>query len=267
MTTVIQISDTHFGTERPEVVSALVEIVHELRPTLVVLSGDVTQRARRSQFTRAAEFIHALAAPALLAIPGNHDIPLFDPIARSFFPYANFSRVFGEELEPSFESAELLVLTVKTTRRTRHKNGEVSAAQIERVASRLLRAESDQLRLVVTHQPVHVTRPQDEENLLRGGGLAVARWCEAGGDLLLGGHIHLPYVRPLSERFPELGRRIWAVQAGTAVSHRTRAGIPNSFNAIRRAGPRRCQVERWDYDVRPGAFVRVETHELEIDRP
>jgi 3',5'-cyclic AMP phosphodiesterase CpdA len=267
VTTVVQISDTHFGTERPEVVRALTGILRQMRPGLLIVSGDITQRARRSQFTKAAEFIADVAAPAVLAIPGNHDIPLFDPLARGFFPYANYSRSFGEDLEPSFESPELLVMTVKTTRRRRHKHGEVSATQVARVASRLRRAEHDQLRLVVTHQPVHVTRPRDEKNLLRGGGQAVASWCEAGVDLILGGHIHLPYVRPLSERYPELGRRAWAVQAGTAVSRRTRDGIPNSFNLILRPGPRLCQVERWDYDAHHGTFQRIESHELELERP
>jgi 3',5'-cyclic AMP phosphodiesterase CpdA len=266
VTTLVQISDTHFGTEQPEVVRALTGLLRQMRPALVILSGDITQRARRSQFTKAAEFVAEIEAPALLAIPGNHDIPLFDPFTRSFFPYANYSRAFGEDLEPSFESPELMVLTVKTTRRQRHKHGEVSASQIDRVARRLRTAQSDQLRVVVTHQPVHVTRAQDEENLLRGGGQAVASWCEAGVDLILGGHIHLPYVRPLSERYPELGRRIWAVQAGTAVSRRTRDGIPNSFNLILRLGPERCQVERWDYDAHHGSFQRIESHVLELDR-
>jgi 3',5'-cyclic AMP phosphodiesterase CpdA len=266
VTTVVQISDTHFGTERPEVVHALTGILRQMQPGLVILSGDVTQRARRTQFTKAAEFVAGVQAPALLAIPGNHDIPLFDPLARSFFPYANYSRAFGRDLEPSFESPELLVLTVKTTRRRRHIHGEVSAAQIDRVTRRLRSAQCDQLRVVVTHQPVHVTRTQDEKNLLRGGGRAVASWCEAGVDLILGGHIHLPYVRPLSERYPDLGRRAWAVQAGTAVSRRTRDGIPNSFNVILRPGADRCQVERWDYDAHHGSFQRIESHAFELDR-
>lgn len=267
MTLLVQISDTHFGTEQPPVVEALIRLVRELRPAVVVLSGDITQRARCSQFDRARAFVDRLQAPALLAIPGNHDIPLFDPLARCFSPYRNYARCFGSELEPSYESDELLVLTVNTTRPRRHKHGEVSAVQVDRVSRRLRQARPEQLRLVVTHQPVHVIRTRDENNLLRGSRQAVPRWSEAGADLVLGGHIHLPYVRPLRERYPELGRRVLAVQAGTAVSHRTRDGIPNSVNVIAVRERGRCAVERWDYAAGYARFEPVETHVLELDRP
>lgn len=266
MTSLVQISDTHFGTERPFVVDALIALVLELRPSVIVLSGDITQRARRSQFVKAAEFVRRLSAPAVLAIPGNHDIPLFDPFARALFPYANYCQAFGRDLEPSFESSELLVLTVKTTRRARHKHGQVSSEQIERVARRLSLARRDQLRIVVTHQPVLVTRTEDEKNLLRGSELAIPRWAESGADLVLGGHIHLPYVRSLSERWGTLPRRAWAVQAGTAVSTRTRNGISNSVNVLHRVNAERCTVERWDYGQTTGTFERIERHELELDR-
>lgn len=267
MTTIVQISDAHFGTERPEVVRALVQLVHELRPGLALFSGDITQRARKSQFQQAARFVAELEVPVVLALPGNHDIPLFDPFARLFFPYANYAGAFGAELEPSFESNELLMLTVNTTRASRHVNGEVSARQIERVADRLRGASSQQLRIVVTHQPVHVTRNEDLHNLLRGSERAVPRWCDAGADLLVGGHIHLPYVRPVRERFAELRRRAWVVQAGTAVSQRVRGGVPNSVNVIAYDAPRQeCRVERWDYDESGDAFGRVEQHCLPVDR-
>ncbi|MDQ2644481.1 MAG: metallophosphoesterase [Myxococcota bacterium] len=265
MTALLQISDPHFGTEVAAVVEALVELARRVQPGLVVLSGDITQRARRSQFARARAFADRLCAP-LLAIPGNHDIPLFNPLARAFFPYQNYAQAFGAELEPSFETADLLVLGVKTTRRHRHKHGEVSAAQIERVASRLQSARSGQLRVVVTHQPVLAIRAHDETNLLRGSERAVPRWCEAGADLFLGGHIHLPYLRPLSQRFGELPRRAWVAQAGTSVSHRTREGIPNSVNLLQRAEGEDWSVERWDFHATRRTFERVEVLPITPER-
>lgn len=257
MSVVLQISDTHFGTEQPAVVEALLQLVRQQPPDIVVLSGDITQCARRSQFRKAQEFITQLAAPETLILPGNHDIPLFNIIMRIFCPYANHQRVFGPQLEPEYESADLLVLGVNTTRASRHIDGEVSAAQIARVSQRLRGAKAEQLRIVVTHQPVHVTRPEDEANLLHGHQQAVYAWAEAGVDLILGGHIHLPYVRPLSERFVDLPRSVWAVQAGTAVSSRVRGDMPNSVNLIRcvtSEGSKRCVITRWDYDVMAQRF-------------
>jgi 3',5'-cyclic AMP phosphodiesterase CpdA len=265
MSVVLQISDTHFGTEQFDVMEALLQLVREQSPDVVVVSGDITQRARRSQFRAARQFLKRLAASEILVLPGNHDIPLFNLLMRLFCPYANYRRAFGATLEPEFESADLLVLGVNTTRASRHTDGEVSASQIRHVSQRLRMAKAEQLRLVVTHQPVHVTRTEDETNILHGHREAVHAWATAGVDLILGGHIHLPYVRPLRERFPELQRHVWAVQAGTAVSTRIRGGIPNSVNMIHYVGSKRlkrCVVTRWDHDVSTQRFIIVDQHHL-----
>jgi 3',5'-cyclic AMP phosphodiesterase CpdA len=266
---IAHISDTHFGTERAEVVSALEAMLGSAGPDLIVLSGDITQRASAVQFTAARAFLDRLDAP-VLAIPGNHDIPLFDIFARLMRPFGNYRRAFGDDLEPTFESADLLVLAVNTARAHRHKDGEVSPAQIERVAARLATAEKGQLRVVVVHQPVFVTRAQDVGNLLHGHQAAVHAWARAGGDLVLGGHIHLPYIQPLRQRYEDLERDLWAVQAGTALSHRLRDGIDNSCNLIYYDAGKDghgCHVERWDFDVATEAFRRVADTQLLLDRP
>jgi len=250
------------------VVAALTEFVRTRRPSVVVLSGDITQRAHSGQFAAAARFMDGLGVPHRLVIPGNHDIPLFNPIARLFYPYANYARAFGTNLEPEHDSPALLVIGVKTTRRLRHTDGEISPEQVERVARRLSSASPAQLRIVVTHQPVHVIAEGDVHDRVHGHAAAVRAWSAAGADLIVGGHIHLPYVRPLSEAFQDLPRRIWAVQAGTALSKRVRGGISNSINLIQHdpAAPEVCLVERWDYDEQASVFLRAKSHELALDR-
>ncbi len=267
MTLLLHLSDPHFGTERAPVVEALVRFARDHRPDLLVLSGDITQRARRGQFRAARRFVDRLGIRDTLVIPGNHDIPLFNLAARLFAPYANHCREFGHALEPVYESDQLLVIALNTSRRYRHKHGEVSAAQIERVAARLERATATQLRVVVTHHPVCITRTEDEVNLLRGHAEAVRRWARAGADLVLGGHIHLPFVRALHELDPGLASEVWAAQAGTAVSSRVRRDAPNSINLVRwtprRAG-RSCLVQRWDYDCAAQDFGLVQEHDLHL---
>jgi len=273
MTTVLHISDPHFGTGRNEVCNALLDLAGQQAPDIVLLSGDITQRARRQQFAAAQDFIAQLPAP-VLAVPGNHDIPLFNLPARCFNPYGNYSAALGEDLEPEFESDALLVVSVNSTRAARHKNGEVSQQQIERVAERLRRARPAQLRLVMQHHPVSAVEESDVSNLLIGRELAVPAWVDAGMDVLLAGHIHLPYVRPLSGT---TGRSGWTAQAGTALSRRTRGTVPNSVNLIRyrtsdgrspamggRAGP--CFLERWDFEQPSNRFVRVDQRELVLER-
>ena len=172
-----------------------------------------------SEFDAARRLVERLAAPALLAIPGNHDIPLFNLAARVLDPYGAYARVFGRDLEPSYESGDLLVLGVNTTRAYRHKHGEVSAEQIERVAARLKRTAREQ----AAHRR---DPPADARAAGHGREQPPARpwrgtraWASAGADLVMGGHIHLPFVRA-----DDAGRPLWVAQAGTAVSRRVRPG-------------------------------------------
>ena len=264
MTVLLQISDPHFGTERLPVVDALARLSLEQQPDLLVVSGDVTQRARRGQFQAARTFLERLGKPWLV-IPGNHDIPLFDLRARVLRPYARHCEAFGPDLEPVHDSPALLVLGVNTTRWYRHQDGEVSLAQIDRVARRLRSAGAAQLRVVVVHQPVAVPQMNDVHNLLHRHALAIRDWAVAGCDIVMGGHIHLPYVAAL----PGLVHPMWAVQAGTAVSWRVRDGMPNSVNLLRWGGDApagMCLVERWDCNGTGPAFVRSAVVEIKPER-
>ena len=267
MSTLLQISDPHFGTEQAPVCDALALFARSLDPDLVVLSGDITQRARRHQFDAARAFVDRLAPRAFVAVPGNHDIPLFDVVTRFAAPYRGYVRAFGRELEPTFESSDLLVCGINTTRWWRHSDGEISPAQVERTARRFRAARPAQLRVAVVHQPMAVIDPADVENLLNGAGAAARAWAEAGCDVVLGGHVHLPYVVPLAVRHAPMAREVWAVQAGTALSTRVRDGKPNSVNVIRHEAGSPCRVERWDHDAARSAFVCVETTDIRLTRP
>jgi 3',5'-cyclic AMP phosphodiesterase CpdA len=265
---ILQISDPHFGTERAPVAQALLVLAKQLAPELVLLSGDITQRATRAQFAAARAFADRLAPVPVLAIPGNHDIPLFNPVARLWRPYARMQQAFGDELEPCYRSPGWLVVGVKTTRRWRHKHGEVSAEQIGRVAAALRHAAPSQLRVVVVHQPVAVAVESDRRDLLRGHAAAVRSWAEAGADMIVGGHIHLPYVLPLHAPHAALARPVWCVQAGTAVSSRVRPEADNSVNVLRQGAmhgdARHGVVERWDYVASLQRFEQVARHDLAL---
>jgi 3',5'-cyclic AMP phosphodiesterase CpdA len=258
MSVVLQVSDAHFGKEKPAVVEALVALSRELAPNLLVVSGDITQRARTYQFERAAAFVKRLSVPRVLSIAGNHDIPLFDLVTRFRDPYGGYSRAFGTELEPKDETPDCLVLTVKTTRRSRHTDGEVSEEQRARVTAELRRAKPDQVRVVITHHPLAVPRAAEVHNVAHGSDAAIRAWAEAGADILLAGHIHLPFVLPLHES-RALPRALWAVNAGTAVSTRTRFDAGNSVNVLRitHGAPPACTVEQWGFNEPLGVFTRA----------
>jgi len=271
MTTLLQISDMHFGTEQPHVMRALEALACAKKPGVLVVSGDITQRATPAQFAQARAFCDRLGIAQMLAMPGNHDIPLFNLFARVVQPYSAYRKAFGQALEQHLQTPSLNITTVNTTRWWRHKNGQVSDMQIDRVCKKLSAANAQQLRVVVVHQPVHVLRPQDEHDRVKGWRAAIDAWSAAGADIVMGGHIHLPYVCELSAQVTGLARRMWCVQAGTAVSSRIRREAPNSVNLVEfapDAGRLRCDVERWDYqnEKSGGRFTLVHCTALALQR-
>lgn len=246
-TLLMQISDTHFGVERPPVCDALRRLARAQRPGVLLLSGDITQRARARQFAAARSFVDSLGIPARVTLPGNHDIALFNVFERLLVPYRSYRRAFGAAHDAVFDAGGVRIVSVDSTRAYRHVDGELSTDQIEAAAHALDGAPAGALRIVMLHHPVAVSRPDEKHNRVHGHREANIRWRAAGVDLILGGHIHLPFVRRLEG---DGLRTAWAVQAGTAVSERTRPEAGNSVNLIRAItlhGARAAVVERWDY--------------------
>jgi 3',5'-cyclic AMP phosphodiesterase CpdA len=262
---ILHLSDPHFGTEQPHVVDDLLRLAPSLRADVLVLTGDITQRARRRQFDAARRFVDALRLDHALVQPGNHDLPLFAVWERVWRPYRGFRRAFGDDLEARHADADLLLLGVNTTRAWRHKHGEVSLPQVQRVCGELRAATARQLRVVLTHQPAQVPRDDARKDLLRGHQAALRAWTGAGADLVLGGHIHLPGVMRTPTSRDE-GPRAWVVLAGTAVSRRVRREVGPSFNLVRWwPHARRVDVERWDHEGAVG-WRCVGTTVLEVHR-
>ena len=96
MRTIAHLSDLHFGATDPVLVSAVIDEVRRREPDVIAVSGDLTQRARRTQFIAAREFLSALPGP-LVVVPGNHDVPLYNVIARFSSPLRGFHRHIGRE--------------------------------------------------------------------------------------------------------------------------------------------------------------------------
>lgn len=265
MPTILQASDPHFGTEVEEVTAALHRLYRRIDPDLLILSGDITQRATRRQFASARAFVDGLQPRSLLALPGNHDMPLVNVVLRLLDPYRRYQEAFGTDLEPVFETESLLVIGVNTTVPHWHKDGAISASRIADVANRLADARAGQLRIVVSHHPAAVLRAGDRRDRLHGGEQALQAWTAAGVDLVLGGHIHLTSAFPILAEQASVSDTALFVQAGTAVSRRIREQRPNAVSVVRydrNHGRRHGQVEFWEYSVDIDEFQCASTHRL-----
>ncbi len=254
MTTLAHISDLHFGAESPEIVEGLLEDLASVEPSLVVASGDLTQRARRKEFLAASLFLARIPFPKLV-VPGNHDIPLFDIVSRFARPLARFRRYIGQDVDPFFSTDAVAVLGMNTARSNTWKDGRLSAAQIDNLRRRLCPLPPHVAKVLVTHHPF-LPPPGDPSPPLVGRAAEALRAAETCGvDLVLAGHLHRGYTGDIRTHHVDIRRAILVAQAGTATSHRIR-NEANSYNVIR-LSPQRLGFSLRVWDGRSFQEARV----------
>lgn len=225
---IAHLSDPHFGTLNEGIEDHLLRSLEEQEPNLVLLTGDITQRARRAQFRAAKKFTRRLSMP-IIAVPGNHDIPLYNVFARIFYPYWGFKKLFKNQLEKDFFHGDIQVIGLNSTSRWRHVQGDFS---LPRIRARFEAHNKCKIRIAAFHHPMDCAQHVDDKNLLRGREETMQIFDHAKVDLIVGGHIHDPFVTLSDRRYPNIQRRMILTVAGTCLSWRTRAGAPNSFNLI-----------------------------------
>jgi 3',5'-cyclic AMP phosphodiesterase CpdA len=223
MTRVVHLSDLHFGRIAPSLIEPLLAEVTALEPDLVVISGDLTQRARNRQFAEAAAFIARLPQP-VLCVPGNHDTPLDNLYLRLFKPWTRYRRHISADLEPTFQNEALSVVGANTVNRFAWQQGRFSQRMLARVTARFASAGS-RTRILVVHHPLEHLEGSDK-SLTRGAGRALKALAEQGTDIVLSGHIHTTHVGPFTA-----APGLLFVQAGTGLSTRLRHE-ENAFNVL-----------------------------------
>jgi 3',5'-cyclic AMP phosphodiesterase CpdA len=250
----LHLSDPHFGTEQPEIAQALRALCLDLKPELVVVSGDLTQRARQVQFAAARDFLDSLGCPYLV-VPGNHDIPLFHLPKRIWKPFHRYEQYFGCT-ESSRETEHFVVIGVNTIVPQHHTKGRISLKQIHQVEHLLSTAPAHKHKIVVTHQPFMVP-PHDEDAARDIPSMmlpALHRWSQCGLNALLHGHLHQSAVYDLNRYFLlQQAHPILDIHAGTALSSRLRQTLPNSVNVI---SPE-LNVLRYDYQAEHKQFIKT----------
>jgi 3',5'-cyclic AMP phosphodiesterase CpdA len=180
MTRLIHLSDLHFGAHDPRLVEAVEDRVHETEPDLVIVSGDLTQRARTEQFQEACRFLERLreAGHEVLAVPGNHDVPLYDVLRRFLSPLTRYMRYIDETLCPLQEIPGATVLGINTARSLTFKDGRISREQMDFIRQSFSRTDPDSMRIVVTHHPLFALPVGDRCQRARSAG-ASWRWTRS----------------------------------------------------------------------------------------
>lgn len=245
--TILHASDIHFGRPHlPGLSEALARFVHDLGPAAVVVSGDLTQRARAAEYRAARAFLDVLAPHPVIVTAGNHDVPLYRIWERVFAPRRNYRRIIGPGLDtvldvdgpPGTPRAARFVALDSSSPLRAIVNGRVTARQMEFAERCFAAAPAGALRVLVVHH--NLVDPGDGPAAppLRGAERVLERLPGWGVDMVLSGHIHRAYLGGGGEgTHPDV--RTPVILAGTATSTRGRGrerGM-NSFNLIRAEGP------------------------------
>ena len=234
MARIAHLSDIHFGANDPNIVAATIDWLKEKQPDLVIISGDLTQRARAGQFQDAAEYLQALRQNGLrlLVVPGNHDIPLYDVFRRFSSPLGRYKRYIADDLCPWVETDEAAILGINTARSLTIKNGRINQDQMQLIRQRFKGVTSNKTRILVTHHPLFelpIGQGNELSEAVGRHGDALQAINDAGIHLTLAGHFHRTYAEAASKMVAEAGPSL-VIQAGTATSTRLRNQEPQSFN-------------------------------------
>lgn len=230
MGSVLQFSDIHFGVEHAGACAAAVDYAHAHAPDLVLITGDITQKGYPDEFAAAAQWIKAMPQPVFVTV-GNHDVPYWDVAARLFWPWKAFETATGHPAhDHQFLSSHLMVRGVTTARgwqaRANWSKGVIDLKQTRKAAEALRQAPAGALRILACHHPLVEMIGTPMTGDVKRGDAAALIFAEAGVDLVMTGHVHVPFALPIN-----LGDACsYAVGCGT-LSHRER-GAPPSFNRV-----------------------------------
>lgn len=230
---VVHCSDLHFGSGfLPKRAADLLDHINEANPDLVVVSGDLTMRARSEQFEAARTFLLQIKAPKLV-VPGNHDVPLYDVWRRVTGPFANYKKYIADLNEGPVKLQHVALFDMNTVNPRSHQRGKFRILELLELEKWTQAQGYETWKLAVVHQHFANVPGHERPGAFRFGERVLNRMSSAGVHAVLHGHVHYHHVVSSAEFFPEMERPVVLVCAGTPTSLRTRGAIPtNNFNVL-----------------------------------
>lgn len=229
VTRLFHISDVHFGAEDRAALDVVAQAVADERPDALVCTGDLTQRAKHSEYEAAREWFSALGVPVVLE-PGNHDMPYYNPWERFTDPFRRYRRL-QQAVSGTFDSPDVVLVPLRTTVRAQRRfpwsDGVITSSALQTTLAELAALQGDpRTIIVIAHHPL--LGPENAPiNPTIGGDDAFAQIAAAGAHAILSGHVHVPFDQ---QRTVD-GHSARMIGTGT-LSTRLRHGAPASWREI-----------------------------------
>ncbi len=262
MLTILHGSDVHFGKpHRPSVAAGFLALARRVSPDVVVLAGDLTQRAKVREFEQAQAYLGEFGRVPLVVTPGNHDIPLYRVHERLFAPFRNYRAFISQELDTVTRVGGAVIVALNSADPRRGLvNGRIEASQLRFLARIFQETSGADVRIVVLHHALAPPPDGGSDAVLPRNESLLDRFRELGVDLILSGHLHRGFVTSSSEVRPgHRNRGIAIVHSGTAASNRGRAAEKgeNSVNVLKISTEKIEVIPHW-FEKNKSGFVARE---------
>ncbi len=263
MLTVLHGSDVHFGKpHRSHVAAAFIKLVERVSPDVIVLAGDLTQRAKVGEYEQARAYLGEFGDVPVVVTPGNHDVPLYRVYERLFAPFRNYQAFICQELDTATQVGGAVFVALNSVHPHRGLvNGRIAERQLDFLARIFQETSGADVRIVVMHHALAPPPDGGSDAVIPRNRALLDRFRELEVDLILGGHLHRGFVTNSSEVRPDHRDRgdIAIVHSGTATSSRGRAAErgENSVNMLK-IGKEEIEVTSHWFEQKRSGFVARE---------
>ena len=212
---IAHISDMHCGSRYyiPSLATRVMDELNELRPDIVVVTGDLTDMGYRQEFNQAHRLLARLTCEHRMILMGNHD-------ARNVGD-EHFGELFGKR-SYALEHQGVHMLGLDSSEPDLD-SGRIGRNRYKWIEERFT-DESDFHVIAMHHHLVPVPGTGRERNIVYDAGDMLRVLASCGTDLVLCGHKHVPNVWRLEDML--------IVNAGTCCSHRLRGRVRPCYNII-----------------------------------
>ena len=226
-------SDLQMGRPfRPRAAEAFSRLALKLDPNLIVISGDLTQRAKLHEFQAAWKFLQELPQIPLVVTPGNHDVPLYRFWERLFVPYRAWDQIipYGRDSVTVVPGATVVALNSASPWRA-IVGGRLSRAQLRFARQSFNNGPKEGARILVTHHHFVCKSVGGGGRPIPHAPVIVKQIEEMEVDAVLSGHLHRTQLAMSRDVVSGESAGVPLITAGTSTSRRGR-GLEKSANSL-----------------------------------